>query len=598
MARSNMPKYAIRLALVWLVPLVNLLFGYALIVPCVLAILMTPIEVPKVRQRLCGARIRKQLPCLRVPALMRLAVLWLFQVWWIILWRVETSMLKLNAESGDDYDIGITNGSSVDAAADVALYAWSPRTLSVVLPCAGEGEFALNTVRSVYTMTPTESLEEIIVVDDGSNPPLGTTHLTDDIRAQYRVRLIRHSETLGLIASKKDGGDVAKGDIIVFFDCHVAPQRGWHASFLRLSSENYRRIVVPLITDLDVGTWQQRRGRHGQGKCYLTWDADFKWFDSDDPYVPVISGGLLAISRQWWNETGGYDDQMVGWGGENLDQSLRSWLCGGEIMLAKDALVAHMWRVASDPRTQPHYRVKAGAANKNRMRAAVAWFGEFGAKLDQFPHLSMGDKPSGGQPWYGDIGNILAVKQRLGCRSLAWFMHRFKNVYVDGGLIPKEIFNLKASSTGTCLTYIGSAGTSPNGAGKAILQPCKPDDDRQRWHGANRDTTRAGQPCCSGLKAWNTDQCIAGASSGAIRTFVCNIAGKNSDQAWQVSADGQLQNMHAGFMQSNCLVAQADGSIVSQGCSRHSDPAPWNKDNPTQPIESQLYQKAIQGGTA
>ena len=44
-----------------------------------------------------------------------------------------------------------------------------------------------------------------------------------------------------------------------------------------------------------------------------------------------MSGGLLALSRRWWEETGGYDTKMVAWGGENIDQSLRSWLCGGRI---------------------------------------------------------------------------------------------------------------------------------------------------------------------------------------------------------------------------------------------------------------------------
>ena len=31
--------------------------------------------------------------------------------------------------------------------------------------------------------------------------------------------------------------------------------------------------------------------------------------DSDDNYIPVISGGLLGMSRRWWHETGGYDKE-------------------------------------------------------------------------------------------------------------------------------------------------------------------------------------------------------------------------------------------------------------------------------------------------
>lgn len=43
---------------------------------------------------------------------------------------------------------------------------------------------------------------------------------------------------------------------------------------------------------------------------------------------------------------------MIAWGGENIDQSLRSWLCGGRIELAAGAYVAHMWRDPSNPKTR------------------------------------------------------------------------------------------------------------------------------------------------------------------------------------------------------------------------------------------------------
>jgi GT2 family glycosyltransferase len=86
-------------------------------------------------------------------------------------------------------------------------------------------------------------------------------------------------------------------------------------------------------------------------KCYLSFDAEFKWTNDDTPFVPIMSGGLLAMSRRWWQETGGYDTAMLGWGGENLDQSLRIWLCGGEIYSASDSYVAHMWRDGSKPKT-------------------------------------------------------------------------------------------------------------------------------------------------------------------------------------------------------------------------------------------------------
>lgn len=606
-----LPKYTIRLALVWALPVLSLLLGHLMLFPGLLAALLTPVEVPKLRQRFFSSRLRKQLPCLKLPALMRLSALWVLQVWWLLAWRTGSS--------------GSSSGSAIaDAAATVALasepagpvdpatgevieqqdLSWSPSTLSVVLPCAGEGEYALKTVRAIHESMPAAALKEIIVVDDGSSPPLSESHLGVGEREKYGVTIIRHDSTVGLIGAKKDGGDAATGDIVVFLDCHVAPQPGWHSSFLRLIGENYRRIVMPVITDLDVSTWTQRSAGHGQAKCYLTWDADFKWFDSEDQYVPILSGGLLGMSRRWWNETGGYDEQMVGWGGENLDQSLRSWLCGGEIVSAQDAHIAHMWRVPSDPRTKANYHVGRNAAATNRARAAMAWYGEFAEKLKHFPSLSPDQKAWGGGPWYGDISNILAVKKRLKCRSFAWFMRRFKHVYEDGGLIPAETFLLK-SATGTCLTYLGSAGTSPDGKGRAVLKRCDPDDERQRWHGANRDAQKPGKPCCSGLRAWNTDQCLSGAAAegraGGATTFVCDIAGARSDQQWSLDAEGQLRRRGGGFMGSTCLEADQYSVLRVQNCRGSmgfSGAAPWTKYSPQEPLETRLYNKALDGGRA
>jgi hypothetical protein len=211
-------------------------------------------------------------------------------------------------------------------------------TMSVVLPCANEGRFSWQTAQSIAEVTPPEVLKEVIIVDDGSTPPL-ITQFPKDIIEKAKVRFVRHESHTGLINAKAAGANIAVGDVVVFLDCHVKPVAGWDKPITDQIRTNYRRVVVPSITGLDLKTWSEVRGNGGSAKCYLTWDSDFKWFDSDDDYVAVMSGGLLAMSRQWWIETGGYDTAMKGWGGENIDQSLRIWLCHGEIVHAKDRYV-------------------------------------------------------------------------------------------------------------------------------------------------------------------------------------------------------------------------------------------------------------------
>ena len=101
--------------------------------------------------------------------------------------------------------------------------------------------------------------------------------------------------------------------------------------------------------------------------------------------VPIMSGGLVAISRRWWNETGGYDSSMLGWGGENIDLSLRIWRCGGAIKAAKESYVAHMYREPGKPKTAARFRVPKGAPTRNRATSARAHFGRLWAKTAAFP---------------------------------------------------------------------------------------------------------------------------------------------------------------------------------------------------------------------
>uniref|UniRef100_A0A7S4SFD9 Polypeptide N-acetylgalactosaminyltransferase n=1 Tax=Alexandrium monilatum TaxID=311494 RepID=A0A7S4SFD9_9DINO len=478
-------------------------------------------------------------------------------------------------------------GFQLDAPAEALR--WKPRTISVVLPCAEEREYAVKTVRSVFEGTPKDVLHEIVVVDDGSEPPLSSTHLTPEVQRQYRVKMKRHAQTVGLIGAKQTGGDAATGDIVVFFDCHVAPQPGWHEDFLRLISENYRRMVVPRITALDVDAWAQVGSGGGLARCYLTWDADFKWASSDNMYIPVISGGLLGMSNRWWRETGGYDKEMLGWGGENLDQSLRVWLCGGEIVTAPKAEVAHMWRDGT-AKTAVRYK-RVGDTSRNRARAVYAWYGEFAEKLQHYPAFALRQQRGGGQPWYGNLSGFQEVKQRLqGCRSFAWFLRRFKDIYEDGGLLPNEVFQLREESTGKCLHYDGAAGTSFNGKGVASLQACNDKDHRQFWHLGNLD--RRARACCSGLRAWNTDQCLGGADgNGKASTGVCAVAGEDWSQEWSLSDDGRLARGR------QCLGPAAAGqdALAESTCLafRSKGGARWTKQSANQPLETELYRRAL-----
>lgn len=507
-----------------------------------------------------------------------LFVVYVAQMWW-----VASAMVLSSA----DLNPNLLAETKQPPPAPAIKVEGDMKTMSVVLPCSGEGLFARKTVQSVYESVPTELLREIIVVDDNSSPPLETEFLDEEFKKNHKLRVLRQNSQQGLIRAKLIGGKAALGDIIVFFDCHVAPQRDWYKPFFEGMNENYKRVIIPSITNLDINSWKQVGGA-GVAKCYITFDADFKWFDSDNDDVPALSGGLVGISNRWFNETGGFDPNMLGWGGENIDQSFRIWLCGGEMKMASSAEVAHMWR-GSDRKTRANYQV-IGSSGKNRLRAAMAWMGPLAEKIrTEFPIGQSGDP--------GDLSNIWEVRDRLKCKPFAYYLYRFRNIYIEGGLVPEKIFALKAPNGG-CLRYHAGAGTSGNGRGEVGLDADCTVTDRHRFHASNRmekdhkflsprataaENNAEVEIPLGGLKAWNTDQCIEGAS-GKIKTTVCAVDGNNAGQRWRLIKKKIISSY------TNKCISVERGTLVETECRTATE---WEMHDPIVPKEWTYYQDAL-----
>ena len=227
--------------------------------------------------------------------------------------------------------------------------------ISVVVITHNEGLNLRSTVESLQDTLPPQ--HEILVVDDRSSD--GSTNFLQ--QAESSVRLVRPRRRLGVAQARNYGASQTSGQIIVFCDAHLRFPRNWHRPMMELLEDPLIGAVAPCISD-----WECRHCK-GFGLYPSGPDLDFQWLNrkGNDPYpVPLLPGACMAMRRDTFQDTGGFDQGLIRYGVEDCELSLRFWLLGYELWLVPAVEVAHQFR------EQIPYTVPWRTVLHNRLRMA------------------------------------------------------------------------------------------------------------------------------------------------------------------------------------------------------------------------------------
>nr|XP_009937135.1 PREDICTED: polypeptide N-acetylgalactosaminyltransferase 15 [Opisthocomus hoazin] len=288
----------------------------------------------------------------------------------------------------------------------------------------------LRTLHSIMDTAPKASLKDIILVDDLSQQGPLKTALSEYISKLDGVKLIRSNKRLGVIRGRMLGAARATGDVLVFMDSHCECQKGWLEPLLARLSSNRNSVVSPVI---DVIDWKTFQYYHSVSlhRGVFDWKLDFHWepLPEHEEKVrqspispirsPVVAGAVVAVDRHYFQNTGAYDSDMTTWGAENLELSIRTWLCGGSVEIIPCSRVGHVYR-NHFPRAFSYEE----AIVRNKIRIAETWLGSL--KENFYKHdtvaflISKAEKP--------DCSERLQLQKRLGCRNFQWFI---SNVYPE-----------------------------------------------------------------------------------------------------------------------------------------------------------------------
>ena len=138
----------------------------------------------------------------------------------------------------------------------------------------------------------------------------------------------------------------------------------------------------------------------------------FTWHHSEfvvgDPTIPVqsptMAGGLFSIHKDFFQRLGRYDPGFDIWGGENLELSFKSWMCGGRLEILPCSHVGHIFRSRSPYKWRPGTNV----LKKNSIRLAQVW-------LDDYKQIYF-DRINNKLDDYGNITERLDLRSKLKCR--------------------------------------------------------------------------------------------------------------------------------------------------------------------------------------
>ena len=228
--------------------------------------------------------------------------------------------------------------------------------VSVVVPCfEAPGALAL-TLAGLEGQDYPRALFEVVVVDDGSCPPLRVPAST-----ALPVRAVRQERRgFGLARARNAGARAASHDILVFLDGDVIAEAGllaaharWHHAVSDALTLGFCGYVS--VEGMDAAAVRDRPA--SLKELFAGRPCDAPWLERHmartgdltsgrDDLFRAVTGHNLGISRAFFEEAGGFDESFARYGGEDTELGYRAQMRGGLLVPAPDAFGWHQGRWA------------------------------------------------------------------------------------------------------------------------------------------------------------------------------------------------------------------------------------------------------------
>ncbi|XP_063236763.1 putative polypeptide N-acetylgalactosaminyltransferase 9 isoform X2 [Bacillus rossius redtenbacheri] len=350
----------------------------------------------------------------------------------------------------------------------------------------------LRTVHSVIDRSPPHLLKEIILVDDYSDLPHVKQQLEDYMAGYPKVKIVRATKREGLIRARLIGAKYATAPVLTYLDSHCECTTGWLEPLLDRIARDSTTVVCPVIDVIDDTTlefhWRDSGGVNVGG---FDWNLQFNWHavpererkkhqsPAEPVWSPTMAGGLFSIDKAFFERLGTYDSGFDIWGGENLELSFKTWMCGGTLEIVPCSHVGHIFR----KRSPYKWRSGVNVLKRNTVRLAEVWLDDYAKYYYQRVGNDLGD--------YGDVSSRKALRKKLGCKSFKWYLENiYPELFVPGDAVASGEIRNEWS------TICVDSACKPEDMHKPVgVWPCHKQGGNQYWMLSKSGEIRRDEAC-------------------------------------------------------------------------------------------------------
>ncbi|XP_020807138.1 putative polypeptide N-acetylgalactosaminyltransferase 9 isoform X2 [Drosophila serrata] len=258
-----------------------------------------------------------------------------------------------------------------------------------------------------------------------------------------------------------------------------------------------------------------------------------------------MAGGLFSIDREFFDRLGTYDSGFDIWGGENLELSFKTWMCGGTLEIVPCSHVGHIFR----KRSPYKWRSGVNVLRKNSVRLAEVWMDEYS---QYYYHRIGNDKGD-----WGDVSDRKELRKNLNCKSFKWYLDNiYPELFIPGDSVAHgEIANL---NSGMCL----DAKEKSDEDVPVTIYSCHGQGGNQYWM-----LSKAGE-------IRRDDSCLDYAGKD-VTLYACH--GGKGNQFWSYREN--TKQLHHGTSGKCLAISDSKDRLVMEECNNSLSRQQWSLEN-------------------